>query len=66
MGLDLFRFNHVPVGCGFGSVEVLVRSILDGAMVTRFRSGMGSVHFGLGEIQFNIRINVKLGTNWVE
>ena len=35
---------------GFGLVEVWVGSTSDGVTVTRFGSGMGSVHFGSGEI----------------
>ena len=48
------------------SVEVWVGSTSDGVTVTRFGSGMGSVHFESGEIRFNIRVNVRSGISWVE
>jgi len=69
-GSGQLRVKSVQVGYGFSSSEVQVRIyfgfILDCATVTQFGSGMGSVHFGLGEIQFNIRVNVRSGTNWAE
>ena len=62
----MFRVNYVRVGYWFGSVELWVGSILGDATVTWFTSGIGPIYFGLGEIRFNIRVNVRSGTSWVE
>ena len=59
MGSVLVWVNPRRVGYEFDSVKVWVGSTSNGVTVTRFRSGMGSIHFGSGEIRLNIRVNVK-------
>ena len=52
------------IGWGMGSIRLKSGSgLLRMATVTRFGLGMGSVHFGSGDVRFNIRVNVGSGTN---
>jgi len=63
---SIFRANHVQVGSRFRLIEVWVKSISGGAMVTWFELGMGWAYFESGKIQFNISVNIRLSTNWEE